>query len=386
MYGTNLQLIVLRCCACPRWVALRVDPDDVFAFTEGMYIQDACPYLSPDLRELFISQTCGDCWSLLCSSDPLTYSQVRTNAPIPSRRRKEKSHMHSFSKRTQTPLTLDEIAQRAPSALATRPYDAMSARYTYVPTLGVIKAMIAAGFQPFSAVQSRTRIVGKGEFTKHMLRFRYSGIGNLVVGDLIPEVVLINSHDGTSAYKLIAGLYRLVCSNGMIVSDGEIDSINVAHKGNIVHDVLDGSHRLIADTQKSLGTVRNWRQLQLTDGEQHAFAEAAHTLRFADGGGKVTTPITPDQLLVPRRREDVGGDLWHTLNRVQENVIAGGLHAIQRNANGRRVRRISTRRINGIDQDVRLNRALWALAGRMAELKGECPKVVEAEFVESKAA
>lgn len=197
--------------------------------------------------------------------------------------------MHSFINRNQTPLTIDEIARRAPSALATRPYDAMSAKYTYVPTLGVIEAMIAAGFQPFSATQSRTRVPGKGDFTKHLIRFRHQDVAqSLVVGAVIPEVVLINSHDGTSAYKLIA------------------------------------------QTQNSLGTVQGWTQLQLTDGEQHAFAESAHTLRFADADGKVTTPITADQLLTPRRREDVGNDLWRTFNRVQENVISGGLSAVQR--------------------------------------------------------
>ena len=93
-------------------------------------------------------------------------------------------------------------------------------------------------------------------------------------------------------------------------------------------------------------------------------------------------------MLVSRRREDVGGDLWHTLNRVQENVIAGGLSAIQRDAEGRRIRRVSTRRINGIDQDVKLNRALWQLAGMMAELKAEGskvgePPIIDAEIVEA---
>lgn len=287
--------------------------------------------------------------------------------------------MH-FINRKQTPLTIDEIARRAPSALATQPYAAMSAKYAHIPTLGIIEAMIAAGFQPFSATQSRTRIAGKGDFTKHMLRFRHSDIGVLAVGDVIPELVLVNSHDGTSAYKLIAGLYRLICSNGMMVSDAEIDSINVRHTGNVVQDVLDGSHRLIADTQRSIGTVRNWTQLQLTDGEQRVFAESAHVMRFADSEGKVTTPITPDQLLTPRRREDVGNDLWRTLNRVQENVISGGLSAVQRDSNGRPVRRVSTRRINGIDQDVRLNKALWELARKMAELKGAGPKP-EAPFI-----
>jgi len=195
--------------------------------------------------------------------------------------------------------------------------------------------MIAAGFQPFSAVQSRTRIPGKGDFAKHLLRFRHQDLTRpSAVGDVIPEVVLVNSHDGTSAYKLIAGLYRLVCANGMMVSHGEIDSINVTHKGDIVGEVIEGSHRLIADTQKSLGTVRNWMELQLTDGEQRAFAESAHTLRFADSEGKVTTPVTADQLLVPRRREDMGNDLWRTQNRVQENMIDGGLSAIQRDSEG----------------------------------------------------
>jgi hypothetical protein len=151
-----------------------------------------------------------------------------------------------------------------------------------------------------------------------------------------------------------------------------------------VQDVLDGSHRLIADTQKSLGTVQGWTQLQLTDGEQRAFAESAHMLRFGDAEGKTTTPITAAQLLTSRRREDVGSDLWHTLNRVQENVIAGGLSAVQRDANGRRVRRISTRRINGIDQDVRLNRALWKLAAKMAELKApNKPPTHEVPFAEA---
>ena len=72
MYGTNLELIVLRCCVCRRWVALRVDPDDLERHANGMYIQDACPYLPPELRELFISQTCGACWDLL-SADPISH-------------------------------------------------------------------------------------------------------------------------------------------------------------------------------------------------------------------------------------------------------------------------------------------------------------------------
>lgn len=279
------------------------------------------------------------------------------------------AYLHSFTVGTP-PLTIDQIAQYAPSAIAAHAHESRSDRYTYIPTVNVIEGMIRAGFQPFSASQSRSRIEGKTEYTKHMIRFRHQdSTQSLAVGDVIPEIVLINSHDGTSAYKLIAGMYRLVCSNGLMTSESEIEALSVMHKGNILDNVIEGSYRLLEDSQQALATVNAWQALQLTDGEQRVFAEAARTVRFADEQGNVSTPITAEQLLQARRRDDVGSDLWKTFNRVQENVIKGGLHAIPRDENGRRMRRVSTRQVRGIDQDVKLNRALWQLAERMAELK-----------------
>jgi Domain of unknown function (DUF932) len=265
-------------------------------------------------------------------------------------------------------LTMDQLQLAVPSAFATQAHESRSAPYTYIPTSEIIAGMMKEGFQPFKAMQSRSRIAGKSEFTKHLIRFRHADYGlNIKVGDSVPEVVLINSHDGTSAYKLIAGIFRLVCSNGMVVSESETGSVSVMHKGNVLDNVIEGSYRVVKESAVALETSRAWGQLQLTNGEQNAYAEAAHTLRFADSEGKVTTPITAAQLLRPRRSEDTGSDLWKTLNRVQENVIKGGLHG--RAVENGRVRNVSTRAVKGIDQDVKLNRALWQLAERMAELK-----------------
>jgi hypothetical protein len=274
---------------------------------------------------------------------------------------------------SQQPLTIEQIGQYAPSALAVRAHESRSDRYAYIPTLDVIKGMMNAGFQPFKASQSSTRVEGKGEFTKHMIRFRRDGAQLTNVGDSVPEVVLVNSHDGTSAYKLIAGMFRLVCSNGLVIADSTIASVSVHHKGNVLDNVIEGSYRIISDSQVAMDRVVEWSNLQLTSGEQSAFAEAAHTLRFADSEGKVTTPIVPAQLLQSRRHWDNGSDLWKTFNRVQENVIQGGLSARTRSgydAEGHFVpsRRVSTRQVKGIDQDVRLNRSLWQLAEKMAQL------------------
>jgi hypothetical protein len=255
-----------------------------------------------------------------------------------------------------------------------------SDRYTYIPTSEIIAAMMKEGFQVFKASQSRSRIEGKSEFTKHMLRFRHAdALAELKVGDSIPEVVLVNSHDGTSAYKLSAGIFRLVCSNGLMVADSTVASLAVHHKGNIVQQVLEGSFQIVNGSTKAIEKVETWRELALTAGEQNAFAEAARELRFADSEGTIKTPITAAQLLAPRRNEDRNDnwrmpkpDLYTTMNVVQENVIRGGLSGVQigQDERGRATRRrVTTRTVTGIDQDVKLNRALWTLAERMAELK-----------------
>ncbi len=102
---------------------------------------------------------------------------------------------------TRTPLTMDMIRAAAPSAFAADRYHGTSERYSYIPTVDVIEGMMKAGFQPFAASQSRTSIEDKREHTKHMIRFRTPDLAVTTVGDVFPEVVLVNSHDGTSAYK-----------------------------------------------------------------------------------------------------------------------------------------------------------------------------------------
>lgn len=284
-------------------------------------------------------------------------------------------------------LTMDELRMRVPSAFQTKAHHSRSSRYAFVDTAQVIEGVMMAGFVPTQAVQSRSRVEDKQDYTKHMIRFAHkdSMTTALRVGDSVPQVVMINAHDGSSVYDLEAGLFKLLCSNGLFASGQDFQSVKVYHKGNIVNEVVDGSYRVIEDATKALEVSKQWGQLMLTDGDQKAIAEAAHHVRFADSEGKITTPIKPEQLLQARRFEDatpepagyrLGGvygfakpDLWTTFNVVQENVIKGGLHGV-RNPQTRERRRVTTRQVNGIDQDVRLNRALWMLAEHMAKGKG----------------
>jgi hypothetical protein len=196
-----------------------------------------------------------------------------------------------------------------------------------------------------------------------MLKFaRMDGTEMLRVGDSIPQVSLINSHDGTSAYNLIAGLYRLVCNNGLMVADSFAQSVKVQHTGDIVGRVIEGSYKVIDDATRAGEVSKAWGQIQLTGREAEAFAGAAAILRWDDEAAR--PPVSPAALLAPRRHADNGTDLWATFNRTQENLIRGGQRG--RTANNRRM---TVRPVQAIDGNVKLNRALWQLAEQMATLK-----------------
>ena len=266
------------------------------------------------------------------------------------------------------PLTDDQIRQLAPSAFAASKHESRSERYTYIPTSAVIDGLRSNGFEPTFAKQGKSRIEGKAEYTKHLLRFRYQGQAAELrrVGEVFPEVVLVNSHDGTSAYQLMAGMFRLVCLNGMVVADRELSTIKVPHKGDVVGQVIEGSYTVLEESKRALDQADAWAGVSLSRDEQVIMAESAHVLRFGDEGP--ANPIKPEQLLAVRRQADASPDLWTTANVIQENAIRGGLTAWGRDANNHR-RRVTTREVRGIDQDVRLNRALWMLGERMAQIK-----------------
>ena len=257
------------------------------------------------------------------------------------------------------PLSNEELNQIVPSAFATEPWYAQSARYSFVPTSNVIEGMRSAGFLPYNALQSASRLADKKFFTKHVIRFRPENVSLAQVGDTTVEAVLINSHDGTSAYELSLGAFRLACLNGMMVAEGLTDIVRIRHTGNIIQNVIEATQNILLAAPRVTEAVQLWKTIDLIPSEARILAEEAHSLRFEEGA----TAPEAEKLLQPRRYADNGTDLWSTFNRIQENTVEGGLRTY---SNGRRNR---TRPVVGIAENTKLNRALWSLAAKMAELK-----------------
>lgn len=262
--------------------------------------------------------------------------------------------------RADSPLSDDQIRSVAPSIFADGKHASRSERYTYIPTIDVLRGLRNEGFQPFMVCQSRVRDPGKREYTKHMLRLRHA---TQIVGEEANEVVLLNSHDGTSSYQMLAGVLRFVCQNGMVAGDSVRD-IRIPHKGNIAQNVIDGAFDVLDTFDLIREQTDSMRGVELDRAEQHAFARSALALRYDPTDTEAPSPVTESQLLAPRRFEDRRDDLWTVFNRVQENLTKGGLHGRSRTG-----RAMSTRPVTGIDQNVKLNRALWMLADAMRQMK-----------------
>ncbi|NUZ08268.1 DUF932 domain-containing protein [Piscinibacter koreensis] len=265
--------------------------------------------------------------------------------------------------RSDQPLSEDTMRRAAPSIFAEGKHASRSERYTYIPTIEVLRGLRREGFEPFMVAQGQSRIEGKTEFTKHLIRMRHAG--QVSTRPEANEVILINSHDGASAYQMLAGAFRFVCCNGLVVGSVTND-IRIPHKGNIQHEVIEGAFRVLDDFQAVDASIDGMKALELSREEERAYATAALTLRFGERSeGQPPAPVTPDQLLEARRPEDVGHSVWSVFQRTQENTMRGG-----QTGRGDAGRRLQTRAVRSIDRSVNLNRALWVLAEEMRKLKG----------------
>lgn len=272
-----------------------------------------------------------------------------------------RSFSDSQNRKALIPMSDGELMRVVPSAFAQSEHSSRSERYKFIPTSDVITGLRTQGFLPVKAAQSRCRTADKVGYTKHSISFVRDD-KSLAVGDSVPQLLLVNSHDGSSNYVLIGGVYVLVCLNGLIVPESTLQSVKVRHSGDIMKNVIEGSFEVIEGTKKLGQVAADWRNIELTNQEANAYAEAALQLRW--DGDEHKAPITADRLLTVRRESDRDTNLWVTFNRVQEALTGGGQRG--HSVTGRRQ---TVRAVTGIDGNVALNRSLWALTEKMAELK-----------------
>jgi hypothetical protein len=266
------------------------------------------------------------------------------------------SFQPSHSSAFQSVLSPETLRERVPAVFAAAAHERTSSAYTFISTDHVLSGLASAGFFP---VEARQAVRARSPLhARHLIRLRRRR-ETIALRDSIPELLFLNSHDGSSSYQLRCGLFRVACTNGLVVSMGAFPVWRVMHRGDVVHDVVCAAYRISERFEALAAAVERMERTRLAPEEQLEFARQALTLRFPDD---LPGAIVPSQALSPQRPEDVGNDLWRTFNTIQSRILRGGL--TRRTASNRLTR---SRPIRAIREDLRLNSALWEMAMARAQ-------------------
>lgn len=250
-----------------------------------------------------------------------------------------------------TIMSLEQIKNVAPSVFATSASQKVSNRYSFVPTIDIVENFQREGWEVSSAKQT-----GKGIHALHEIKFRNGELPK--VGDTLVEAIIRNSHNGMSTLSVSAGLFRLVCSNGLTVATSAADSFKVRHAGFELDDVK----RITEDFSKRLpfieGSVNRMMERELTTDEKIDFVRKSAEVRWKTGS--VPATLDYEEILNPLRDADNGDSLWQVFNVVQEKWVRGGIQ--YKSNNGRKTQ---LRTLNDILNTNRINTKLWELAEEM---------------------
>lgn len=269
------------------------------------------------------------------------------------------------------PLTLDNIVQLAPAAFTDGASPEVSKRYNNFDTMQAIQVLGTYGYLPVQAAQRKSRKGDNNMYTQHMLAFAHKW--NLLDRDR-PEIILYNSHDGKSSLRLFAGMFRGICSNGLVAGEG--------FEGRMRHMNLDDAafYDMVDDVAhtipKMTETVNKMKDVQLSSKEALDFAYKAAQIRWealpeaTDTGevrGAYSDLMTAATMLSVRRTDDHGYDLWRVFNRTQEALVRGGAHILSFTDKKPQGSRRMSRPVGNVADSIKINRTLWDMANNVLE-------------------
>ena len=261
---------------------------------------------------------------------------------------------------SQFPLTNEQLKQQAPALFTEEPHFEVSERYHFIPTIDVIEEIRANNWYPISVSEASVRDEDKQGYQQHLVRFRHFD-DLLTPQENAVELLLFNSHDRSKSFSISAGIYRFVCSNGLVIADSVFETYKIKHLGERENDVVNAVANITDIKPKLMQKIQTLESIELTQQEQETFAKLSIPLRFEKH--LQINHIT--DLLIPHRDEDTKDDLYTVLNVIQENLLRGNISGTNKDTG----RAFTSREITSISKDVEVNQGLWDIAERIAFIK-----------------
>ena len=255
-------------------------------------------------------------------------------------------------------LSKKQINDVASSVFTNRPSSEVTDKYTFISTEKVIDDMEVLGWKVSDAKEVKARTKATVGFQKHLLVFRNNDVViNGEDGDTVfPQILLTNSHDGKNSFQFTAGLFRMICENGLVIADTEFEDVRMRHMGYTFEDL----QVLIKDMVEKLPlTVESMNKMKNIELEEEKIIDLAKSLLDirVEGTDNTYDSSAIEEVLETQRKKDEGVGLWEVFNRVQENIIEGNFHYKTKSGKVRQARIIKN-----FKQDIDLNRNMFAKA------------------------
>lgn len=250
---------------------------------------------------------------------------------------------------SEQPITIPQAVDIVPSVSQTEAFHDRSDQYSVLPTVDVLKALKTEGFNIYGVTEANPRKEERKGFQKHLVRLRRQ---EHALKDYAPEVIIINSFDGSTAYQIMGGLYRFACANGLIVGR-KFAEFRIKHINAQLDNVIDATYEVVEQFDRISGRIEDMQRTRLSRADKIDFAQQAMRLRFPDHvREKKDLPVSHTQVLEARRSADRSDDTFSVYNVVQENLIRGGLQTKKR----------STKPIKSVTTLREINQGLWDIA------------------------
>ena len=254
-------------------------------------------------------------------------------------------------------MTKEQMREAAPAVFTMTPSNEVSKHYTHIPTTKVIDDMELLGWGVVDVKEVKARKAKTRGVQKHMVVFRNPDV--VINGDdgdtVFPQILLTNSHDGKNAFTFTAGLFRMICENGLVISTTQFEDVKMRHMGYTFEDLQVNIREMVARLPLTVESMNKMKQVEMEEKTALDFAKKALETRF-DKKQVKRIKVDLKELLNPTRKEDMGNDVWSVFNVVQEKIIHGGFDYIS----GTKVRK--ARRVKNFKQDQKINKELFDLA------------------------
>ena len=227
----------------------------------------------------------------------------------------------------------------------------VSPKYRHINTAEVVQSFVSHGWVPVKYTEAYTKKY-QG-YQTHTVQLTHMDTKVTDVGDCTLRIIIVNNHHASKCMEIKLGLYRLVCSNGLVVEDANIESLKLRHIGTSIDaQISEFVDRIQVAAEQLRARIAELSTRKMTREAAREFARTALTTRFKP---ELITNELVDAALHANRPEDMGDDAWRIFNTVQEKII-----------NGFQTDTGKVRRITSISRNLAINSRLWQQLTQLA--------------------